>query len=72
VSFESAARVFEDPHEIILNDEEHSEDEQRFLSIGRSGRRILVVSYTEREEGPRIISAREANASESASYFEQF
>ena len=46
-------------------------DEERFVIIGRDGfGRILVVVYTWRGEGVRIISARKAIASEIAQYEE--
>ena len=46
--------------ELTIYDPGHSEGEYRFLSVGRSSsRRLLVVSYTEREAGRiRIINAR--------------
>ena len=50
--------------EFTIYDPGHSEGEYRFLSVGRSSsRRLLVVSYTEREAGRiRIINARLATA----------
>lgn len=50
-------------------DAEHSDIEDRFLAIGPVGRRLLVVVYTEPEEGLiRIIGAREATKRERARY----
>jgi len=54
-------------------DFEHSQDETRFLRLGRSAdRRILMVSYTLRRAGDaetsRIISARRASRRERAAY----
>ena len=61
VSFVEAMTVFGDPLEVTIPDPDHSEGEARFLSLGRSERgRLLVVSYTERGERIRLISAREA------------
>lgn len=52
-------------------DEEHSEEEQRFVNIGRSTQsKILVVIHTEREGKIRIISSRKATASERKFYEE--
>ena len=62
VSFGEAMTVFGDPLEVTITDPGHSEGEFRFLSVGLSvAKRILVVSYTEREgHRTRIITAREA------------
>ena len=54
---------------LIFYDPDHSEDEERFLIIGQSQRgRILVVSYTERMDKTRLISAREATRREKDAY----
>jgi uncharacterized DUF497 family protein len=46
-----------------------SEEEFRFLSMGRSGvGRLLIVAYAEREGRTRIISAREATPRERRQY----
>lgn len=51
--------VFGDPIELTIVDPDHSEDEFRYVSIGlTSTNQIVVVSYTERDERIRIISAR--------------
>ncbi len=70
VSFSEAMTVFGAPLELTISHPEHSEGEYRFLSIGRSSAsRILVVSYTEREENSiRIISARRATKPEQKHY----
>ena len=48
-------------------DEEHSQDEDRFISIGPIARGIILVVWTERDEGTvRIISARFATKREVA------
>jgi uncharacterized protein len=52
-------------------DPDHSYDEFRYLIIGESGKgRLVIVSYTERDEVTRIISAREATPSERKDYEE--
>ena len=62
VSFDEAETDFGDPGEQTIFDEDHSEDEHRFISLGMSNRgRVLVVSCTERGDRIRIISARVAN-----------
>ena len=69
VDFTEAATVFGDPLEITISDPDHSVGEFRFLSIAHSSRnRILVVSYTEREDRIRIISARTASPKERRQY----
>ncbi|PZN74957.1 MAG: hypothetical protein DM484_20030 [Candidatus Methylumidiphilus alinenensis] len=69
VDFEEAISVFGDPFEVTISDPDHSQNEQRFLSIGLSSLgRLLVVSYTERETSIRIISARMATTRERKNY----
>ena len=69
VEFSEAMTVFGDPLEVTIPDPDHSEDEQRFLSMGTSiAGRLLVVAYTERAGRTRIISARETSAQERRHY----
>lgn len=69
VSFDEAATVFNDPLEIKVPDPEHSMNENRFYSIGRSEReKLLVVVYTERNGKIRLISARRPTKTERRSY----
>lgn len=69
VEFAEAMTVFSDPFEVTISDPDHSEGEQRFLSIGMStARRLVVVAYTERAGRTRIINARDANAQEQKPY----
>jgi uncharacterized DUF497 family protein len=71
VSFEEAASVFLDPAAITFLDPDHSQEEDRGITIGRSGRgRILFVAHTEREDRLRIISARRATRQEQEQYEE--
>jgi hypothetical protein len=59
VSFEEASTVFKDTRRIEAPDQWHSDDEQRYLGIGRSIEgRILTIYYTFRGEKLHIISAR--------------
>lgn len=70
VAFEEAKSVFADPMFITFVDDEHSVDEERYITVGISGRgRLLVVAHTERQERIRIISARKATKKE-VSYYE--
>jgi uncharacterized DUF497 family protein len=73
VAFEDAAFVFSDPSVLTIFDPEHSEDEDRFISIGMDLKtRVLVVVHVSKlEKSPyyyRIISARKANRIEQAHY----
>ena len=71
VSFEEAKTVFEDPLYVDFYDPDHSEDEERYLIVGQSSRgRLLIVSYTERGDSIRLISARELTRSEQSAYEE--
>ncbi|NBD35257.1 MAG: BrnT family toxin [Chloroflexi bacterium] len=69
ITFTEAATVFQDPLALIFDDEEHSEEEYREIIIGHSNRnRILIVSFTERHNVIRIISARKADRGEREDY----
>lgn len=71
VTFEEAVSVFRDPLYIDFYDPDHSIDEHRYLIIGQSvAGRLLIVSYTERDQGVRLISAREATSPERRAYEE--
>jgi uncharacterized DUF497 family protein len=61
VTFGEGATVFSDEYGLMISDPDHSDDESRFLLVGQSRlRRILVVVSVERGEKIRIISARRA------------
>ena len=65
VEFAEAITVFAGQFTRYFADPDHSADENRFLALGYSHpNRLLVVSYTERGEVIRIISARRATAHE--------
>lgn len=69
ISFEEAKSVFVDSLASTWRDEEHSLEEQRFLTIGSSSDgRVLVVGYAERGDRLRIFSARLATKHESKNY----
>jgi uncharacterized DUF497 family protein len=71
VSFEEAASVFLDPLAFTFWDPDHSEREDREITIGRSARkRILFVAHAAREDRIRIISARRATKQERKQYDE--
>jgi uncharacterized DUF497 family protein len=61
VSFDEATTVFGDPLARTIYDPLHSDEEHRFVIIGEShARELLVVVFTDRERKIRIISARAA------------
>jgi len=71
VSFEEAKSIFYDEFGVQFFDDEHSNEEERFLMLGMSsGAKLLIVCHCEREHGAliRIISARKATKRESAFY----
>jgi len=71
VSFEEAQTVFLDDHALLINDPDHSDDEDRFLLLGISSRlRVLVVChcYRESEQVIRLISARKGDREERRQY----
>ena len=69
ISFEEASTVFKDSLSLTINDPVHSFDEQRFITIGESvEREIIVVVHTQRGTKIRIISAREATRRERRDY----
>lgn len=73
VGFEEAASVFSDPLARIINDPDHSEDEDRFILLGVSLQsRLLVVCHCYREDDDviRLISARKAMKKERKKYEE--
>ena len=71
VSFEEAITALLDPLSKTDADPDHSIEEHRFITFGMSARqRLLIVSYTERGEAIRLISARLATKTEGKIYEE--
>ena len=71
ISFDEAETVFSDPLAVIFNDEWHSTTEEREIIIGLSNDdRLLLVCFTERTGGIRLISAREVTKKERQDYEE--
>jgi hypothetical protein len=71
VSFEEARTVFLDENALLRPDEDHSDEEDRFVLLGLSAQlRTLVVCHCYRrdDEVIRIISARKANSFERRQY----
>ena len=72
VSFEEAQTVFYDEEAKVIDDPEHSADEERFIILGFSKRANLLVvchCYRASETVIRIISARKATKTEMRQYF---
>jgi uncharacterized DUF497 family protein len=57
IQFGLAQFVFADPKRVILVDEEHSTEEQRFYCIGNVGTGIVTVRFTYRQNRIRLIGA---------------
>ncbi len=71
VSFDEARTVFFDENAKLIDDPDHSEDEERFVLLGLSSSlKVVLVCHCYREQGNviRIISAQEASAYESKQY----
>ena len=69
VTFEEARSAFADPNGLVIDDPDHSQDEDRFILLGLSyAVRLLVVSHTFRSNTVRIISARKATPREATTY----
>ena len=71
VSFDEASTVFGDPLALTIPDPTHSDQENRFVTLGVTANfRTVVVVHTDRHERVRIISAREAAWRERKKYEE--
>lgn len=69
VSFEEACTVFDDPLSRTIDDPDHSIEEARFITMGLSNRRnVIVVCHCDRETNIRIFSARSADSGERRHY----
>ena len=74
IRFEEAATVFRDPRALTIFDTDHSEHEDRWITMGISKKgRLLIVCHTFIEENSdsvsiRIFSSRKATRKESDLY----
>ena len=69
VTFIEATEVFDDDHSSSVPDPDHSVNEQRYLIFGISKQgKHLLVSYTERGDRIRLISARQMTSRERRAY----
>jgi uncharacterized protein len=69
INFELAKKVFFDPRRFETFDIKHSIFEERLMTVGFSGLKLLTVIFTERDNFIRIISARKAEKDEKEEYF---
>lgn len=75
VSFEEAATVFLDENALLIEDPDHSLDEDRFILMGLSSSlRILLVCHCYKPKVGliRLISARKADRQECQDYTRSF
>lgn len=71
ISFEEAVTVFYDEEALLIDDPEHSQEEERFIILGMSkNANLLVVCHCYRASDTviRIISARKATKNETNQY----
>ena len=69
VSFYDATTVLRDSLGVTIYDPDHSEEEDRYITIGISGSgRLLMVAHTDRGDRIRIINARELTRAEREAY----
>lgn len=74
ISFEEAQTVFADVDALIIDDPDHSEQEERFIIMGFSLRANLLVvchCYRDNDSVIRIISARKATSKETRQYHDK-
>ena len=75
INFEQATEVFRDMQQLTIFDEEHSNTEDRWVTLGKTKNEILLVvahTFTEYENVAtiRIISARKVTRHEQHPYEE--
>lgn len=71
VDFSEAQTIFDDPLHVTVGDPDHSFDESRYITIGRSAEnRLLIIAHTFENDKIRIITARKPTRSERKNYEE--
>jgi uncharacterized DUF497 family protein len=71
IAFSEAATVFGDPLAITFMDPDHSINEQRYITFGRSdNNHLLVIAHAESGNRVRIISTRRMTRRERRIYEE--
>jgi len=71
LGFDEVRVLFEsDTDYLVIHDEEHSDDEDRFVAVGPIARGVVTVAYTEpREDVIRIVSGRMATRIEEEAFY---
>jgi len=75
ISFHEAQSAFADENGLLLDDPDHSVEEDRFILLGMSSNiRLLIISHCYSKEAltVRIISARKATRKEQSQYWSRF
>jgi uncharacterized DUF497 family protein len=76
VNFEHSATIFKDPQAISIFDDDHSEKEDRWVSMGLASNGVLLIvhhTYKQIDDQTiviRIISSRKATKNEEGQYME--
>ena len=74
IGFERAATMFLDPRAVSIPDDEHSDEDERWVTVGldASGNLLVVVHTFEEADSARckirLISARKATKKEAKQY----
>jgi uncharacterized DUF497 family protein len=72
IDFAEAASVFDDPLQLTVDDPDHSVDENRYITIGHTNRRrLVIIAHTFENDKIRIISARKPTRYERLKYEEE-
>lgn len=71
VDLDGCEAAFDGPM-LTREDASDSYGEQRLISLGWAHDRVVVLVWTDRQDGPRLISCREANRYEQEAYFRAF
>jgi uncharacterized DUF497 family protein len=72
VSFVLAEQIFDDPFHATRIDRFHSDEEDRYITIGETWwGEVLVVAHAERDGRTRLISARRAKRTEKRDYMDK-
>jgi uncharacterized DUF497 family protein len=68
LDFAQAGQVFDGFH-LTRSDDKHSESEDRFVSVGMLDEDVVIVVWTPREEGRRIVTMWKTNEKERSAYY---
>jgi uncharacterized DUF497 family protein len=72
IAFEEAKKVFFDPMRVDYYDPDHSKTEERWKVFGMAAWALVMVSYVEKQDVIRIISARKTTHAEEEFYFDGY